>query len=94
MNNTRRSRFAAGTALLLGAITLINLAATPARADGPDPRRFEGRGQWQERGRQNEHWREEHRYNGYYSAPPVIYVEPGYYQRPGASLNFNFPLFR
>ena len=94
MNNNRRSLFAASTALLLGAVTLGSLAATPARAEGPDRNRFEGRGQWQERGRQNEHWRQEHRYNGYYSAPPVIYVEPNYYRQPGASLNFNFPLFR
>ena len=32
MNNNRRSLFAASTALLLGAVTLGSLAATPARA--------------------------------------------------------------
>jgi len=28
----------------------------------------------------------------YYSAPPVIYQPPTYYQQPGAMLNFVFPL--
>ncbi len=56
----------------------------------PSPAYAENRG---------EHWRGEHRYGGYYRSPgnyyappPVIYQPYGYYQQPGASLNFNFPL--
>jgi hypothetical protein len=30
----------------------------------------------------------------YYSAPPVVYQPPGYYQQPGASLSFIFPFFQ
>ena len=68
--------------------------ASPAFAEGQNEPRFERRGSWQERSRENEHWRYKHRSNGYYSAPPIIYAPPQYYQQPGASLNFSFPLFR
>lgn len=78
----------------LGALVLATAMPGPARADGDEHHGRQGRGSWEERGRSNEHWREEHRFNGYYSAPPVVYVEPYYYRQPGASLNFNFPLFR
>ncbi len=50
--------------------------------------------------RDQERWRQAHRYDGYYrrpdvyySAPPVIYQPPGYYQQPGGSLTFTFPFF-
>ncbi len=50
--------------------------------------------------RDQERWRQAHRYDGYYrrpdvyySAPPVIYQPPGYYQQPGGSLTFSFPFF-
>ena len=89
---TGRWRFAA--TLVMGAIMLAGPLAVPASADGPYRHRFEGRGPWQEHGRRGEHWRPENRYNGYYSAPPVIYVPPSYYQQPGVSLNFSFPLVR
>ncbi len=89
----RHLMLAAGAAALFGALALVSMSATPALAEGQDRNSFEGRGTWQERGRRDEHWRPEHRYNGYYSAPPPVYVAP-YYGQPGASLNFNFPLFR
>ena len=88
------SRCRLAAAFVLAAAALAGPLSVPAFADGPDAYRFEGQGRWQERGRANEHWRYENRYNGYYSAPPIIYTPPGYYQQPGASLNFNFPLFR
>jgi hypothetical protein len=82
------------TGMLLGAALLAMPLAAPAFADGPDLQHNNGRSSWQERGRQNEHWRPENRFNGYYGAPPVIIAPPEYYGQPGASLNFNFPLFR
>lgn len=71
----------------LGAVTL----ALPAFADEHD------RGRHHRRDR--EHWRGEHYYGGYhrgptvyYPPPPIVYQPYGYYQQPGAALNFNFPL--
>jgi Ni/Co efflux regulator RcnB len=55
--------------------------------------------QARQRAAQQERWREAHRYNRYYrqpdvyyTAPPVVYQPPGYYQQSGPSLNLNFPL--
>jgi len=52
-----------------------------------------------QRAAQQERWREAHHYNRYYrqpdvyyTAPPVVYQPPGYYQQSGPSLNLNFPL--
>jgi hypothetical protein len=88
-------------AILLGGVMLAGALPGPAHAQGNGDLNHNRRGSWQERGRQDEHWRPEHRFDGYYGAPPVIfvpapsyYVQPGYYQEPGVSLNFNFPLFR
>jgi hypothetical protein len=89
----RNARIAVGGALAL--LVLASALSGPVRADGgAEVQVWQGRGSWQERGRQNEHWRSEHRFDGYYSAPPVIYADPYYTQQPGMSLNFNFPLFR
>ena len=100
MRNFLHGRLAApslpilGACLALGTLALATSIPAPARAEGAEVNVWQGRGSWQERGRREEHWQPHHRYNGYYSAPPVIYAEPYYYQQPGASLNFNFPLFR
>ena len=83
------------TIAVLGVAVLFGSLSGPAYADGNDNHRGDGRGYQQDRGRPNERWRPQDRYDGYYSAPPVIYAPPAYYyQQPGASLNFSFPLFR
>ena len=49
---------------------------------------------------QQEHWRNDYRQQGYYRgpdiyyrAPPVVVLPPTYYQPPGMTLNFGFPLY-
>ena len=88
--SARRLTLAAGVA----ALTLGWVAATPAFAQERGDR---GRGHEHSDG--HGHWRGDHRYGGYYRSPdvyypppPVIYQPYGYYQQPGASLNFHFPL--
>ena len=80
-----------GTTCLL-AMTVLAMAAAPARADERDNRGDRDR-------QNNEHWRGERNYGGYhqgpltyYPPPPIVYQPYGYYQQPGASLNLNFPL--
>jgi len=80
-------------AIMLGVAMLAGPLVVPAFADGPDLQHRNGPS-WQDRGRAGDHWRPENRFDGYYGAPPVVYAPPMYYQQPGASLNFNFPLFR
>jgi hypothetical protein len=87
-----RGRLAA--AVVMAAVLLAGPLAAAAFAEGPGPIHENERGSWQERGRRNEHWRPENRFNGYYSAPPVVYAAPGYYQQPSVGLNFSFPLSR
>jgi hypothetical protein len=55
--------------------------------------------QARQRAWQQERWREAHRDyryyrqpDVYYTAPPVVYQPPGYYQQSGPSINLNFPL--
>jgi hypothetical protein len=76
------------------AFMLVAIPCVRAYAQGYELQRSNDPASWQERGRQNEHLRDEHRVDGYYSAPPIIYAPPRYYEQPGASLNFSFPLFR
>ena len=85
----------------LAAATLAGTVAWPAHADD---RGDHGRNQSmarREQSRQQEHWREAHRYDDYYrrpdvyySAPPIIYQPRAYYQQPGASMTFSFPFYR
>jgi hypothetical protein len=88
----------------LTAVALAGTLAGPAYADddhGNQNKRWNESRQEQahQKAVQQAQWREAHRNDGYYrqpdvyySAPPVVYQPQGYYQQPGASLNFNFPL--
>jgi hypothetical protein len=69
----------------IAAAALIGPIASTAHADNRDRRPEYGR---------DHGWREGyyHRPDVYYSAPPVVYPPTGYYQQPGVSLNFAFPL--
>jgi len=80
------------TRLAMFGLVALTAAATfgsSARADEHD----------RDRGHDRGHWREAHHWDGfyrrpdvYYSAPPVVYPPYGYYQQPGVSLNFVFPI--
>ncbi len=60
------------------------LAPSPASAERRDHQRAR---QWR-----GNHYGGYYRHPGYYYAPPPTVYQPyGYYQQPGASLNFNFP---
>jgi len=60
------------------------LAPSPAAAERRDNQRAR---QWRQH-----HYGGYYRHPGYYYAPPPTVYQPyGYYQQPGASLNFNFP---
>jgi hypothetical protein len=81
----------------LMAAVLIGTLPLPARADDHD----HGRGNGAGRGPQRGHPQQQHRNGGYnrepdmyYTAPPVVYLPPTYYQQPGASLSIVIPLFR
>lgn len=66
----------------LAAATLAGASVVPARAN--------------DHGRRYDHheWRRGYyrRPDIYYSAPPVIYPPYGYYQQPGATFSFSFPI--
>jgi hypothetical protein len=93
-----------GTVVLsaCAAIALAGVLATPAFADKDHDYQNKGwdhshQEQAHQRAWQQQHWPEAHRYDGYYrqpnvyyTAPPVVYQPQGYYQQPGALLNFNF----
>ncbi len=88
----------------LAVAALSGTLACPAYADN-DHGNGQGNGNkhWNEPRRENwqrTRWQEQHRsYDNYrqpdvyYTAPPVIYPPPGYYQQAGPSLNFNIPFF-
>ena len=90
----------------LAAATLTGMLAGPAHAENEQaqsPSQNHRGNDWRQQGRphavQREHWQDQHWNNGtyrgpdvYYSAPPVIYQPPRYYEQPGATLNFVFPL--
>ena len=69
----------------IAAAALAGPIVSAAHANDRDRRWEHGRGPG---------WRDGyyHRPDVYYSAPPVISPPMGYYQQPGASLNFTFPL--
>jgi hypothetical protein len=106
MTNRIRVRTAPRLAVffVLAAATLSGMLATPAFADNDYDNRNNGwnqsrQQQARQRAWQQERWREAHRYNRYYrqpdvyyTAPPVVYQPPGYYQQSGPSINLNFPL--
>ena len=81
----------AALCLGLALATLTAVMPGPASAQRPDYHRQ----------RQDERWREQHRYDGYerrpdiyYTAPPVVPYPYGYESRPGAALILNFPFYR
>ena len=76
----------AAVLLALAAATLTGTLARPAYADDDHDRH--GRG-WRESRR------EPVRHDDYYRQPDIYYSAPSVvYAPPGASLNFNFPLYR
>lgn len=95
-NRAIRPRAHRARLILLGgllAATLTGVLAGPARAEDGGRGRNE-HGHWQRRGPPERY--DGPRYQGYYRDPNVYYSAPPVvmYQPPGASLNFNFPLFR
>lgn len=92
----------------LAAAALSGTLASPAYADNDDGHGNQNKQRNEPRQRQQAHqqnWQqahgqEQHRYydndrqpDVYYTAPPVIYPPPGYYQQPGASLTLSVPFF-
>lgn len=85
----------------LSAALLTGVLVASAFADDHDGRNRGHNEPRHEQARQQERWRDAHRYDDYdrrpsvyYSAPPVVYAPPAYYRQPAASLNFSFPFFR
>lgn len=89
--------------LSLAAAFVIGTIAVPAHADDHG----RGKGHGAQRGSEGQQFADrDHREGGhrhyeqrggrdyYYSAPPVVYAPPGYYQQPGATLYYSFPLYR
>jgi hypothetical protein len=86
----------------LAAAAFSGTLACPAYADNDHGK---GHGNWNKRWNesrqenwQRTHWREQHRSyrqpDLYYTAPPVVYSPPGYYQQqPGPLLNLSIPFF-
>ncbi len=86
-------------ALCIG-LAAASLAAT-AQADPPGSHGNKKNVQQQAHGRppQHQHWQQAQRYDDryrrpdvYYTAPPVVYAPPGYYQQQGPTVIFSFPL--
>ena len=96
-------RLRLATFLGLAAAVAAGTLAAPAHANtyangtGNDARHAPARQQVAER---DHGWGGHRRYEQrggrdyYYSAPPVVYPPYGYYQQPGPSLYFSFPLYR
>jgi hypothetical protein len=82
MNALRRST-RSWLCLTLAAAALVGPMAGFARAEDHDRWRHDHDG-----------WREGYhrRPDIYYSAPPVVYPPYGYYQQPGATFSFSFPI--
>jgi hypothetical protein len=81
------SRFRFAVCAGLAAAALSGVLASSARADDRDHGRRDHR-EWRGEWRQGYY----HRPDIYYSAPPVIYPPYGYYQQPGATFSFSFPI--
>ena len=99
-DNNSIGRLAArwGIALCAG-LTVVSLAGA-AQADPPEGRGYKKNGQHrpQERGYQPQRWQQAQHYDDryrrpdiYYTAPPVVYVPPGYYQPQGPTVIFSIP---
>ena len=96
-----RSAFRCAAVLGLATATLAGGLAQPASAEHREDRREERRyGPREERRYERLRTRHDYEYGGYYrrpgyyyAPPPTVYRPYGYYQQPGASLNFNFPFY-
>lgn len=97
-----RSTLRCAAILGLATATLAGGFAKPASAEHRDDRHAERRDERRDERREERrfHARHDYQYGGYYrrpgyyyAPPPTVYQPYGYYQQPGASLNFNFPFY-